>query len=313
MKHWHRVFTLVAFLFCAVSQAAASQNAARASGPRRESQASPPGWSETLRKTTDMELQGRLAEIVPIYEKWVADHPNFADAHVMLAGVHEQLGKAALRSHAPDAANTSRAQFEMAAVQLRRAVDLTPRTVPMSSDPLRGLIDLYGPLELNRPAEYERVVGEGLERHPADPFAHAYAILLLARKEHPIDGAVRAARAAIPKTAHARAELASLLMGFARDDGESVGVPIAAAALGLVNDALTLDPNDINALEQKAEILRTQARRASEPERARLFAEEARVRAKVAELRHRSDRADRVARATLLSGSDSCAPGRTAV
>ena len=100
-----------------------------------------------------------------------------------------------------------------------------------------------------------------------DPFAHAYVIMLRARKGEPIDGAVRAARAAIPKTAQARTELASVLMGFVRDDSESVGVPVAAAALGLVNDALTLAPDDVNALEQKAEILRNQARHASEPER----------------------------------------------
>jgi hypothetical protein len=294
MEHLHRVITLLALLLCAVGQAFARQAAPRsASGPIRETQASPPGWSETLKKTMDMELQGRVAEIVPIYEKWVADYPNFADGHVMLAGAHEQLGKAALRSHAADAATTSKAQFEIAAVQLRRAVDLTPSSEPMSSGPLRGLIDLYGPLELNRPAEYERLVAEGLKRHPADPFAQAYVITLLARKGEPIDGAARAARAAIPKTAPARTELAGVLMEFVRDDGETVGVAVAAAALGLVNDALTLDPNDIKALEQKAEILRTQARRASEPERTKLFAEEARVRAKAAELRHRSDRADR--------------------
>jgi hypothetical protein len=294
MKHLHRAVTLLALLLCAASQAHASQTASgRASGPRRETQASPPGWSETIKKTIDMELAGNVAEIVAIYEKWVADYPNFADAHQMLAGAHETLGKAALRSHAPDAANTSTAHFEIAAVHLRRAVDLTPSGNPMMDDPIRSLIDFYGPREHNRPAEYERLVAEGLKRHPADPFAHAYVIALLARKGEPIDGAVRDARAAIPKTAHARTELAGVLMAFVRDDGETVGVPVAAAALGLVNDALTLNANDINALEQKAEILRTQARRASEPERAKLLAEEARVRAQAAELRHRRDRADR--------------------
>ena len=54
----------------------------------------------------------RSAEVVPIYEKWVADYPNFADAHVMLAGAHENLGRTALRSHAADAAmHAGRSQF----------------------------------------------------------------------------------------------------------------------------------------------------------------------------------------------------------
>jgi hypothetical protein len=294
MKHLHRAVTLLALLLCATSQAPANQTAPkRASGPRRETQASPPGWSETIKKTLDMELEGKVAEIVPIYEKWVADYPNFADAHVMLAGAHESLGRAARRSHAPDAANTSTAQFEMAAVHLRRAVDLTASSGAMTSDPIRGLIDLYGPFELNRPAEYQRLVGEGLTRHPADPFAHAYLIALMARRGEPIDGATRAARAAIPKTAKARTELAAQLMAFARDDGEAVAVPLAAAAVALVDDALTLSPHDINALEQKAEILRTQARRATEPERAQLLAEEARLRAQAAELHHRRPQPDR--------------------
>jgi hypothetical protein len=82
-------------------------------------------------------------------------------------------------------------------------------------------------------------------------------------------------------------------MAFARDDRETVAVRLAAAALALVDDALTLNPNDIAALEQKAEILRTQARRATEPERTKLLAEEARLRAQAAELHHRRPQNDR--------------------
>jgi hypothetical protein len=118
-------------------------------------------------------------------------------------------------------------------------------------------------------------------------------IVMLARKGDPIDGAARAARAAIPKTATARTELAGQLMAVGRDEGETVAVPLAAAALGLIDDALKLSPNNIDALEQKAEILRTQARRASEPERATLLAEEARLRAQAAALHRRRDRPDR--------------------
>ena len=84
-----------------------------------------------------------------------------------------------------------------------------------------------------------------------------------------------------------------MLMSFGRDEGETVAVPLAAAALGLVDDTLKLNPHDIDALEQKAEILRTQARRVSEPERAKLLAEEARLRAQAAELHHRRPRPDR--------------------
>jgi hypothetical protein len=257
----------------------------------------------------DLELQGRMGEVVAIYEKWVADYPNFADAHVMLAGAHEQLGRAALRSHAADAATASTTQFELAADELRRAVDLTPAGGSMREDPIVGLIDLHGPAELNRPAEYERLVGEGLRRHPADPVAHAYAITLLARRGEPIDSAVRAARAAIPGTAEARTELAGALMARVQDDEAGVGTRIAAAALGVVNDALTLEPDDLNALEQKAEILRNQARRANEPERSRLFAEEASTRSRAADLHQRGVRSDRVSVASGGSRAELSATG----
>jgi hypothetical protein len=237
-------------------------------------------------------VEGKDAEVVAIYEKWVAEYPNFSDAHVMLAGAHDGLARAARLSHGPDAANTSTAHFEIAAVHLRRAVDLEGSNAS-TFDSMRSLIDVYGPIGLDRPAEYERLVGEGLRRHPAEPLAHAYVIFLLARKGEPIDGAARAARAAIPKTAQARTELAGVLMAFVRDYGETVAVPLAAAARGLVDDALKMNPNDIDALEQKAEILRDQARRVSEPERAKLLSEEARLRAQAAELHHRRPRPDR--------------------
>jgi hypothetical protein len=124
--------------------------------------------------------------------------------------------------------------------------------------------------------------------------AHAHAIVLLARKGEPIDSALRAARAATPKSAAGRTELASTLMAVIQGDGARVGAVVAPAALSVIDDALALNPDDINALKQKAEILRNQARRASEPERSKLFAEEAGVRGKVADLNHRAERPDRI-------------------
>lgn len=309
VKRLHRLVIVLTLLFCAANQAFAGQTTPRrASGAHAESQ-EPPGWSATLSKTIDLEVHGRLADVVAIYEKWVADYPKFADAHVMLAGAHEQLGRAALRSRGADAAKISASEFERAAVEYRRAVELTPpNSVGMRRDPIGGLIDLYGPAELDRPAEYERVVAEGLRRHPADPLAHAYAITILARKREPIDRAVRAARAATPNSAAGRTELASALMARVLDDRMDVAMPVAAAALTLVDEALTLNPNDITALQQKAEILRAQARRASDPERMTLFAEEARVRASIAEL-HRVDRSDRVSAATGATRAELSAVG----
>jgi len=68
MKPSHRVVTVPALLLGAVIHASASQTTPRkASEPRREMQ-TPPGWSATLSKTIDLELQGKLGEVVAIYE-----------------------------------------------------------------------------------------------------------------------------------------------------------------------------------------------------------------------------------------------------
>jgi hypothetical protein len=251
---WYAVLTVLTLLHCPAAQAVASQSPpARRSVQPQKTQAPPPGWSDTLKKTLDMTLEGKHSEVIAIYENWVAKYPNFAEAHMMLAGAHEALAKATLLSRSPDAANTSTKHFESAAVHGRRAIELEGSASTFMT--LRSLIDLYGRFGLNRPAEYERLVREGLARYPAEPLAHAYLIALVASKREPIDNAVRAARAAIPKSADARSELAGALAAFARDD-EAVASPLLTAALGLVDEALKMNPSHVDALEQKGRIQR---------------------------------------------------------
>jgi hypothetical protein len=39
----------------------------------------PLGWSETMKKGFDLTLAGKDAEVVALYEAWVAKHPTFAE------------------------------------------------------------------------------------------------------------------------------------------------------------------------------------------------------------------------------------------
>jgi tetratricopeptide (TPR) repeat protein len=222
---------------------------------RVERPATPPGWSEVMSKSLDLTLAGKHTELIAIFEQWVAKYPNFVDARMMLGGAHENLGRDMLRSGVPDARAKSVRHFEAAVAHFRRALELPGADF----DAMRVLIDVHGIVGLHRPDEYERLVHEGLKRYPAEPGAHAYLIALLAGKQAPLDGAVRAALAAVPKSAEARATIAGTLYHFAPYD-RSNAEAILRVALQFADEALKVDPRDKYALRVKAQILEEQAR-----------------------------------------------------
>ena len=224
----------------------------------------PPGWREAKSQALDLTLAGRELEVVALYEKWVAQHPNFAEAHFMLGAAHESVARATIRSRAPDALTTRAKHFDAAILHMRRAFELAGRRAPF--DWMRGFIDIHGLVGVDRPAEYERLVREAVTRYPAEPHAHAYLLELLAQQGHAIDAAAAAARAAIPKTADARVALAGSLASFAETFGRLVPAPglkaLVAEASSLVDEALKLKPNDASALRTRARI--EQLRKAAE-------------------------------------------------
>ena len=137
-----------------------------------------------------------------MYEAWVARHPDFADAHFRLGAAHESVARGMGTSRAPDARTKAHETFRSRGPHIRRGLELAGPDASFLK--MRALIEVHGVIGLNRPAEYERLVREGLARYPAEPLAHAYLLEVLATKGEPIEAAARAARVAIPKGPGAR-------------------------------------------------------------------------------------------------------------
>lgn len=252
MKHAAVVITV--FLAVCDSTASAADNTRAAE--QGKPQAAPPGWSEVLRQSLDLTLAGKHSELVATFEKWVARYPNFVEARLMLGSAHENIGREIRASRAPDAAAKSVPHYEAAVEHFRRALELPGA----GFDVMRGLIDIHGPIGLNRPAEFERLVHEGVKKYPAEPGAHAYLIALLAGKAAPLDEAVRAALVALPKGPDARADLAGFLYQSATDPLQIGAEAVLRTALRFTDEALKIDPAHKAAMREKARIVEEQAR-----------------------------------------------------
>lgn len=165
---------LVIMLLLMVNGITPSVFAGTGSSAQTKRPATPPGWSETLRQTLDLTLASKHTEVIAIMETWVAKYPNFYEARMMLGAAHENIARDVRASRAPDAAAKSVPHYETAVAHFRRGLELPGA----GFDAMRALIDIHGPLALNRPAEYERLVREAVKRYPSEPGAHAYLIAL---------------------------------------------------------------------------------------------------------------------------------------
>jgi tetratricopeptide (TPR) repeat protein len=222
MKPPRLILFAVALMIAPVAHSMATQRGVSRADPPPP----PPGWRETLRSTLDLTLAGKHDEVIAIYEKWVAKYPDFGDAHSMLCGAYEAKARDLMVKRVPNAGSLAPKLLEQAAVHGRRAFELgnDPRTA------IRGLIDIYGPLGLNRPDEQERVIREAVKRYPAEPLAHSEFISLLISKGEKIDTALQAARTVIPIAGKARLEYADLLLG----EAQRVPEPYRTTLLGEV-------------------------------------------------------------------------------
>jgi hypothetical protein len=228
---------VIATALAIMISAAAGQAGAAQRGESRATPRTPPsGWREATRSTLDMTLAGKHDEVIAVYEKWVARYPNFGEAHTMLCGAYEAKARELLAKRAPDAGFLALNLLEKAAVHARRAFELgeDPRTA------IRGLIDIYGPLSLNRSDEQERVIREAVKRYPAEPLAHGEFISLLINKGDAIDAALSAARSAIPSAADARLEYAELLLQQAQRAREPYRAKLLAEVERLTAEAKKL-------------------------------------------------------------------------
>ena len=221
------------------------------------SQTPPPGWRDATRKALDLTLEGKDLEVIAMWEKWVAQYPKFGEARMMLGAAHESLARSIRTGRAPGARADMTKHYDAAISHMRRAIDDAGPGAPFEW--MRSLIDIHHPvLGALRGNEYERLVREGVKRYPAEPHAHSYLIAMLADANQPIDAAAAAARAAIPKTADARADLAGSLAAHARQLGplmpEAGLQAILTEAMSLVNEALKMNPKHGHALSTKTRI-----------------------------------------------------------
>jgi hypothetical protein len=216
----------------------------------------PPGWREAKSRGLDLMLAGKEREVVALYEKFVKQYPTFAEAHFMLGAAHESVARATIGSRAPDALKIRAQYYESAIVHMRRGLELAGRRAPF--DWMRGFIDIHGLIGVDRPAEYEQLVREAVKKYPADPYAHAYMLTMLADRGQPIEAAAKAARAAIPKTADARSSVAGFAVSHVNDFARlmpAAGLNALLAEAAAFNDeALKLKPGDAYALKTRARI-----------------------------------------------------------
>lgn len=214
----------------------------------------PPGFREATGKALDLTLEGKDLEVIALWEEWVAQYPKFGEARMMLGAAHEALAKSIRTGRAKgDAAAVAR-HYSAAILHTRRAIEKAGPRAPF--DWMRSLIDMHHPLLGAGPAdEYERLVREGVKRYPADPHAHGYLITMLADQNKPIASAAAAARAALPRTPDARADLAGMMAVHVRDFSRlmpEAGVKaLVAEATALVAEALKMSPKHTAALRTK--------------------------------------------------------------
>lgn len=253
------VFILtVSALVCVAAPPRAEGGGAAQTRQAGAAESTPPGWREAKSQALDLVLKGKEQEVIALYEKWVARYPKFAEAEFMLGAAHESAARATFGSRAPDARALREKYYEAAILHMRRGLELAGPRAPF--DWMRGFIDIHGVVGVNRPAEYERLVREAAARYPADPYAQAYLLALLAQQGQPIDAAAAAARAAIPRTADARVALAGSLAEFVADFARGIPAPASASpvllaeASALVDEALKLKPGDDSALRTRARI-----------------------------------------------------------
>jgi hypothetical protein len=236
----------------------------------------PAGWRQAADTMSTLLRDGKCPEAIAIGEQWVAKHPAFADAHVMLGAAHENIARGfcanASGAPRPDRAERTK-QFETAATHLRHGFELGGGESPFVA--IRALVDIYGFIALDRPGEQEKIAREAVVRYPAEPVAHVELISALLRRDAEPDAAkaATAARAALPKTAGPRFEMANSLafratgtdpvskLTFTRESRAAMG----RIALGMLDDVLAINPTHKEAQRAKAELLQAQKELPNEP------------------------------------------------
>jgi hypothetical protein len=169
--------------------------------------------------------------------------------------------------------------LELARDAFQRSVDLTPPADTLPEAYLL-LVRTYAADALNQPGEREALLKSAIKKYPTDPKGH-YALIrerLETGNVAGIDSLMNNARASIPSTYQGRLAMAREIHSLVTFN-PMVKAPEArkllADGLAAADEALRLNPASMDALWEKLNILRAQAERETDPQRARSLRAEA--------------------------------------
>ena len=204
-------------------------------------------WRAVRRWNARLADEGKMADAMAGYTKYLSQRPRFHE-------VHAELAELLLRQAADARDSAARtASLEGAAAQFQHVIELAPAASDRDAA-VERLLDLYGPKQLNRPDQQEAVARGMLKRQPDAPAGHYTLATVLFRTGRPADAenVLRGARAAIKPTPAARAAMASELVTAVRRHDD---LPPAAArrlfdeADALLTEAEKLNGNEVTVLE----------------------------------------------------------------
>lgn len=227
----------------------------------------PTEWAPAQNRANELAGQGKHKESADVYQKFLKDHPNFAPAHVAL-GMAYLTAAPPPNDRSATAATERTRYYELARAAYQRAIDVA-RPSDELPDGFLMLAMLYSPGEMNRPAEREALLQNGIKKYPADPESHMALIRdrVWAGNAAAVDALITNARAAVAKTYHRRLAIGRGLyqIGSSPDVGVPMASKLLAAAVVALDEALKLEPNGADALWLKSEVLKEQARRKKDP------------------------------------------------
>jgi tetratricopeptide (TPR) repeat protein len=250
--------------------------AIQSSAPAPVQAPEPAGWPAAAKTLSSLLMDQKCPEAIALAEQWVAKHPSFAEAHLRLGSGYENVARGFCGGPRETRANRMK-QFETAATHFRRAFELGGGETPWIT--IRVLVDLYDLGALDRPDEQEKIAREAVVRYPAEPLSHVELITSLLKRgaEPEAAKAAAAARAALPKTATPRFDMAHKLAFRAKGSDPILKVMLtretrtamARIALAMFDDVLAISPEHKDARREKTELERAMAELANEPSRRR--------------------------------------------
>jgi tetratricopeptide (TPR) repeat protein len=221
-------------------------------------------WEDHFDRVNQATASGRHDDAMAIADGFLNDHPDNADALLMVGSAYADAAKAASDASRP-------ARFERAAAHYAKALELT--TNPMRRLlALVGLIDAYGTSGLNRPEEAERHARLLVADDPTqvNSYSHLIQILKEARRFEALTAAVDEARRAMADDAENVERYGGMvhdLVLFTPDFPKDVGRTMVAEAVARNEQAVASHGRTEDLLRMKGMLLRAQAQLEPDPAR----------------------------------------------